>query len=279
VQVPAAFDYSVANSVDDALALLQRYGSDARVMAGGHSLLPLMKLRLASPSVIIDISKLDSELRYIRRDGDGFRVGALTTHRDLLENAPVAQYAPLLIDAESVIADPLVRNLGTVGGSVAHGDPAEDLSAAFVALRAVASVRGPSGSREIPIDAFYIGPYTTALEDGEIVTEIRWTRDAKQSAYLKVERRYGDYAAAAIGVVFDLESGRFKNAGIGMCGVGPTTLPATQAQNFLEGKSPDPDVLRQAGELAAQAERPACLRIASPICWASYALHLTASSR
>ncbi len=257
MQVPAAFDYVVAHSVDEALALLKARGPDARVMAGGHSLLPMMKLRLASPTAIVDIAPLDTELRYIRADGTGVRVGALATHRDLLEAPLVRERAPILVDAEHLIADPLVRNMGTVGGSVAHGDAAEDLAAAFTALDGIVTIRSSNGARELPIDRFYLGPFTTALEEGELVTEIRWERLARSSAYVKVERRYGDYAAAALGVAFDLAAdGTLANVRLGMCGVGSTTLRARNAQAFLEGKKPDRATLAQAGKIAAGESEP-----------------------
>lgn len=252
MQVPSAFEYAVAHSIDDVLALLKTHGPEARIMAGGHSLLPMMKLRLASPSTIVDISRLEPELRYIRADGDGFRIGALATHRDVLEHSAFVARLPLLTDAEHLIADPLVRNMGTVGGSIAHGDPAEDLAAAFVAVDGIVSVRSTAGTRDVPIDAMYLGPYTLALEEGELVTEIRWSRTPAYSAYLKVERRYGDYAAAAIGVAFDRIDGALRNVRIGMCGVGSTTLRATNAQAFLEGKTPSPATLAEGAELASR---------------------------
>jgi carbon-monoxide dehydrogenase medium subunit len=257
MQVPASFDYAVARSVDEALMLLKERGPDARVIAGGHSLLPMMKLRLASPAAIVDIAPLEAELRYIRADGTGLRVGALATHRDLLESALVRERAPLLVDAEHLIADPLVRNMGTAGGSIAHGDAAEDLAAAFTALDGIVSIRSSSGMRELPIDRLYLGPFTTALEEGELIVEIRWERPALRSAYVKVERRYGDYAAAALGVAFDLApDGTLAGVRIGMCGVGSTTLRARNAQAFLEGKKPERATLAQAGRIAGDESEP-----------------------
>jgi aerobic carbon-monoxide dehydrogenase medium subunit len=254
VQVPASFDYVVATSVDDAIARLKA-DDDARAIAGGHSLLPMMKLRLASPGTLIDISGL-SELRYVRADGDVLRIGALATHADILSSPLIAGRARVLIDAERVIADPLVRNMGTVGGSVAHADAAEDLAAALVALDAIVTVRGPGGSRDVGLDAFYVGPYTTVLEAGEIVTEIRLPRPVAYGAYLKVERRTGDWAAAAIGVTFEQQGGALRNVRIGMCAVGPTTLRATNAQAILEGAGADDATLKRAAEAAAAEAEP-----------------------
>ena len=215
-----------------------------------------MKLRLASPGTLIDLSRLESDLRYVRADGDGIRIGALATHRDVLESPLLAQRAAVLVDSERVIADPLVRNMGTVGGSVAHGDSAEDLAAALLALDASVGVKGPNGSRDVPLSEFYLGPYTTVLEQGEIVVEIHVPRGASRGAYLKVERRAGDWAAAAIGVAFDLDSGALKNVRIGMCAVGPTSLLAPKAAALLEGKTPDASLLKQAGETAAAEAEP-----------------------
>jgi aerobic carbon-monoxide dehydrogenase medium subunit len=164
VQVPAQFEYEVATSVDEAVSLLRRYGPEARPVAGGHSLIPMMKLRLASPEVLIDIHKLDDELRYVRDDGGVLRIGALARHKDLLESPLIRERYALLADAERLIADPLVRNMGTVGGALANGDPAEDLPAAFVALGGEVLVRGPDGERTIAVDDLCIGYYETALE-------------------------------------------------------------------------------------------------------------------
>jgi carbon-monoxide dehydrogenase medium subunit len=240
----------VAASLDDAIARLAA-DDDARVIAGGHSLLPMMKLRLASPGTLIDLSRLEGELRYVRADGDGLRIGALATHRDILESRLVAQRAVVLTEAEKVIADPLVRNMGTVGGSIAHGDAAEDLAAAFLALDALVGVRGPKGAREIALDGFYLGPYTTVLEPGEVVVEIHLPRGASHGAYLKVERRAGDWAAAALGFTCDVEAGALRNARIGLCAVGPTSLRAKRAEGLLEGRPAEVATVKAAAEAAA----------------------------
>ena len=253
MQVPAQFDYEVAASVEEAIELLQRHGPEARLLAGGHSLIPMMKLRLAFPEVLIDIHELDGELRYVREDDGVLRVGALARHRDLLENPPVRERYTLLADAERFIADPLVRNMGTVGGSFAHADPSEDLPAAFVALGAEVVVRGPRGERTIAVEDLAQGPFETAIEPDEILTEARVPKAPQGSSYFKVERRAGDYASAALGVALWMDGEeKIEDARIGMCGVGSTTLRAREAEEVLKGESPDGDLYKRAAERAAE---------------------------
>jgi aerobic carbon-monoxide dehydrogenase medium subunit len=252
MQVPAAFEYEVASSVDEAISLLQRHGPEARLLAGGHSLIPMMKLRLAFPEVLIDIHELDGELRYVREDDGVLRVGALARHRDLLESPVVKERYTLLADAEKFIADPLVRNMGTVGGSFAHADPSEDLPAAFVALGADVVVRGPQGERNVAVEDLSVGPFETVLEPDEILTEARVPRAPQGSSYFKVERRAGDYAAAAVGVALWMSGERLEEVRIGMCGVGSTTLRASEAEEVLEGQGPEAELYRRAGERAAE---------------------------
>ncbi len=256
MQVPARFEYEVATSVDEAISLLQRHGPEAHVLAGGHSLVPMMKLRLASPEVVIDIHKLDGELRYIRDDGGVLKIGALVRHQDLLESELIKERYAVLGEAEALIADPLVRNMGTVGGSLANGDPGEDLPAAFVALGCEVVVRGPDGERIISIDDLYAGFYETILEPDEIVTEARisWAPDA--SSYTKVKRRTGDYAAAAIGVALNMNGEEIEDVRVGMCGVGSTTLRARGAEELLRGQRPDAELYKRAGERAAEESEP-----------------------
>ncbi|HEV8045048.1 MAG TPA: xanthine dehydrogenase family protein subunit M [Rubrobacter sp.] len=256
MQVPARFEYEVATSVDEAISLLQRHGPEAHVLAGGHSLVPMMKLRLASPEVVIDIHKLDGELRYIRDDGGVLKIGALVRHQDLLESELIKEHYAVLSDAEALIADPLVRNMGTVGGSLANGDPGEDLPAAFVALGCEVVVRGPDGERTISIDDLYAGFYETILEPGEIVTEARISRTPDASSYTKVKRRTGDYAAAAIGVALNMNGEEIEDVRVGMCGVGSTTLRARGAEELLRGQRPDAELYRRAGERAAEESEP-----------------------
>src|SRR5215213_10269305 len=252
MQVPAQFDYEVAASVEEAIELLQRHGPEARLLAGGHSLIPMMKLRLAFPEVLIDIHELDGELRYVREDEGTLRVGALARHRDLLESPVVRERYTLLADAEKFIADPLVRNMGTVGGSFAHADPSEDLPAAFVALGAEVVVRGPNGERTIAVEDLAEGPFETAIEPGEILTQARVPRPPHGSSYLKVERRAGDYASAALGVALWMDGEGIEDVRIGMCSVGSTPLRARGAEEVLKGQEPDEELYRRAAERAAE---------------------------
>jgi aerobic carbon-monoxide dehydrogenase medium subunit len=250
MQVPAQFDYEVAGSVDEAISLLQRHGPESRLLAGGHSLIPMMKLRLAFPEVLIDIHELDGELRYVRDDDGALRVGALARHKDLLESPLVQGRYTLLADAERFIADPLVRNMGTVGGSFAQADPSEDLPAAFIALGADVVVRGPEGERTIAVEDLYVGPFETVIAQDEILLEARVPRSPDGSSYFKVERRAGDYASAAVGVAVWMDGDEIEDARIGMCGVGSTTLRAREAEEILKGEKPDADLYRRAGEAA-----------------------------
>jgi aerobic carbon-monoxide dehydrogenase medium subunit len=252
MQVPARFGYEVAGSVGEAIELLERHGEDAHLLAGGHSLIPMMKLRLASPEVVIDIHKLDDELRYVREEDGALRIGALALHRDVLESSLVNERYTLLADAEKVIADPLVRNMGTLGGALAHADPAEDLPAAFVALGGEVVARGPGGERTIQIDDLYVGPYETVLEHGEMLTEVRVYRAPGGSAYTKIERRAGDWTSASVGVALDMRDGEIEEIRIGMAGVGNKTLRALGAEAALRGQRPADEVYRRAGEAAAE---------------------------
>lgn len=252
VQVPARFEYEVAGTVGEAIELLGRYGEGAYLIAGGHSLIPMMKLRLAAPEVVVDISGLDSELRYIEDDGGELRIGALTRHREVLESPVIGERYALLADAEMMIADPLVRNMGTIGGDLANADPAEDLPAAFVALDSEVAVRGPDGERTVHVDDLYVGPYETSLEHGEVLTEVRVPRSPGGSAYSKVKRKTGDYAAAAIGVALSMGGEEIESIRIGLCGVGSKTLRASGAEQALTGERPGSEAYRRAGEIAAE---------------------------
>ena len=256
MQVPARFEYEVAGSVGEAIELLERHGEDAYLLAGGHSLIPMMKLRLASPEVVIDIHKLDDELRYVREENGSLRIGALARHREVLESPIVQERFTLLADAERMIADPLVRNMGTLGGALAHADPAEDLPAAFVALGAEVVARGPRGERTVHIDDLYVGPYETVLEHGEMLIEARVSRAPGGSAYTKVERRAGDWTSASVGVALDMRDGEIAEIRIGMAGVGNKTLRALGAEEVLRGQRPGDEAYRRAGEAAAEESHP-----------------------
>jgi aerobic carbon-monoxide dehydrogenase medium subunit len=252
VQTPAPFEYERAPSVEGALEALQRLGSEARIIAGGHSLLPMMKLRLANPEHLIDINDID-ELSYIREEGYELRIGALTRHVELLKSDLLGLRFPIFRDAEQVIADPVVRNRGTIGGSLCQADAAEDLSAVCSALKGKAVIRGPGGERVVGLDEFYIGPFTTAVGEGEMLTEVRLQlRAGAGSAHEKVERRAGDWAVAAASAALWIEDGRIADAGVALSAVGPTTVQVARAEELLRGKAPSEELFAEAGEIASE---------------------------
>jgi aerobic carbon-monoxide dehydrogenase medium subunit len=256
VQVPAPFDYVRATSVADALDLLERHGPESRVVAGGHSLLPMMKLRLARPEWLIDINDV-AELDHVTRDGGWLRVGALTRHATLLSSPLVGELFPIVHDAERVIADPVVRNRGTIGGSLGQADPAEDLTTVCDVLRAQVVVAGRSGERVIGMDEFHRGPYETACDQSELITEVRFPiRPRSGSAYEKVERRVGDWAVAAAGALLVLaDDGTVADATIGLTALGLEGC-AVDAATVLLGAHPSEEVFAAAGRLAAAASSP-----------------------
>jgi carbon-monoxide dehydrogenase medium subunit len=256
VQVPAPFEYERATSVDDALARLERLGPEARVIAGGHSLLPMMKLRLAAPEHLVDINDL-SDLDYVHVEGDQVRIGAMTRHRDLLASDALAGHFPIFRDAERVIADPVVRNRGTIGGALCQADPSEDLSAVCAACHAELVIRGAQGERVVDMDEFHQGPYETAVGDAELLTEIRLAiRPGGGSAYEKVERRVGDWAVAAVGAAVWLDGGRVANVGIGLSALGSNVLRASRAEEALNGAELNDDAIEEAARLAAEQSEP-----------------------
>jgi carbon-monoxide dehydrogenase medium subunit len=251
MQTPAQFDYERATSVDGVIASLARLGSGARVIAGGHSLLPMMKLRLANPEHLIDINDLD-ELDYIREQDGEVRIGALTRHAELLRSELLAERFPVFRDAEEVIADPVVRNRGTIGGSLCQADAAEDLSAVCAAIKATVVIRGPAHGRVLGMDGFYVGPFTTAVGADELLTEVRIpVRPGAGSAHEKVERRAGDFAIAAASAAVWIDGGAIVDAGLALSAVGPTTIIVTRAEELLRGKRPSEELFAQAGEIAA----------------------------
>jgi aerobic carbon-monoxide dehydrogenase medium subunit len=252
LQTPASFEYERATSVEGAIEALQRLGSEARIIAGGHSLLPMMKLRLANPEHLVDINDLH-ELAYIREEGDEVRIGALTRHADLLKSELLALRFPVFRDAEQVIADPVVRNRGTIGGSLCQADAAEDLSAVCSALGAQAVIRGPGGERIVGMDEFYIGPFTTAVGDGELLTEVRLAlRPGAGSAHEKVERRAGDWAIAAASAALWVDNGTITDAGVALSAVGPTTIQVARAKELLRGTPPSVELFEEAGQMASE---------------------------
>jgi carbon-monoxide dehydrogenase medium subunit len=252
LQTPAPFQYERATSVEGAIASLQRLGSEARIIAGGHSLLPMMKLRLANPEHLIDINDL-SELSYIREQDGEIRIGALTRHVDLLKSDLLAERFPLFRDAETVIADPVVRNRGTIGGSLCQADAAEDLSAVCSAAKALVVIRNADGERVVGMEDFHVGPYMTAVGDGEILTEVRLdVRAGAGSAHEKVERRAGDWAIAAASAAVWLEGGTIADAGVALSAVGLTTIHLTRAEELLRGRAPSEELFAQAGAIASE---------------------------
>ncbi len=264
MQVPAPFDYERATSVDHAISLLDRLGSEARIIAGGHSLLPMMKLRLANPEYLIDINDLVDELQYIRfengaPDGGGeVRIGALTRHRQLLESDELAAAFPIFRDAERVIADPVVRNRGTLGGSLCQADPSEDLSAVCDALEASCVIRGTGGERVVPMHDFHQGPYETAVADGEMLTEVRIpVKPNSSSAYHKVERRAGDWAVVSAGAAVTMSNGSIADGRVGLCAVGPNTTNIAPIADAIRGQAPSEELYATIGEIAADNCTPA----------------------
>jgi carbon-monoxide dehydrogenase medium subunit len=283
LQVPAYVEYERATSVEHAIALLARFGPEARILAGGHSLIPMMKLRIAQPETLVDINGL-TELCYIRvaagadrssADGTGseLQIGALTRHAQLLDSAVAGEHFAILHDAEKVIADPVVRNWGTIGGSLCQADPSEDLSAAFAALKASMVIQGPNGSRTVAAREFFTGPYETVVAPGELLTEIRIAiRPGCGSAYEKVLRRVGDWpvGAAAVAVWLSDSSDRgglggssprggtvtIAEAGIGLAALGARNFAAGEAEAMLRGAPATEATLARAGEIAAEHCRP-----------------------
>jgi len=262
VQVPAPFEYERATSVEHAIDLLERLGSHARVVAGGHSLLPMMKLRLAQLEYLIDINDLAGELGRITIDLDDsgtgeIRIGAMTRHRQLLESHALAEVCPIFRDAERVIADPLVRNRGTLGGSLCQADPSEDLSAVCTTLAANCVIRGSRGVRIVAMDDFHRGPYETAVGDAEILTEIRIpVRPGGSSAYEKVDRRAGDWAIVSAGAAVWLDGDTITDARVGLAAVGPNTTGIKPISDALRGQPPSEEAYALAGALAAEHCRP-----------------------
>ena len=246
-----------SGDVEEVLALLARYGPEARVVAGGHSLLPMMKLRLAAPDALIDINDV-RELSYLRVEGAELLIGALVRHAELLASPLVAEHFPILREAERVIADPLVRNRGTIGGSLCQADPSEDLSAAFAAIRATAVIRNAEGSRTVPVREFLLGPYETQVGSGELLTEIRVPiRPGGSSAFEKVGRRVGDWALAAAGAAVWLDGGTVAEVGIGLTAVGAEHFVAAEAEEYLRGRPATGESFAEAGRIAAEHCAPA----------------------
>jgi aerobic carbon-monoxide dehydrogenase medium subunit len=257
MQVPGPFEYERATSVDHAVGLLDRLGEDARIVAGGHSLLPMMKLRIANPEYLVDINDLAPELGYVVVDPTLIRIGAMARHRQVLESDPLAAVCPIFRDAERVIADPVVRNRGTLGGSLCQADPAEDLTTVCWVLGAVCLAHGPAGERDIGIDDFLTGPYETALAHNEMLIEVRIpVRHRTSSAYAKVERRVGDWAVTAAGAQVTLDNGSIAAARIGLTAVNADLDALRELSDSLVGRPALEETFIEAGAAAAQACEP-----------------------
>ena len=257
MQTPAPFEYERATSVDNALALLERHGPEARLVAGGHSLLPMMKLRLAAPEFLIDINDL-TELDYIRIDGTDIAIGAMTRHAGVLSSPILAEHYPIFRDAEQVIADPIVRNRGTIGGSVCQADPSEDLSAVASALGMTMVIQSREGSRTVPARGFHTGPYETVVGPAEMLVELRVPiRPGCGSAYEKLDRRAGDWAIAAGGCFISTDlGGVVTDVGIGLTAVGAPQFCCREAEAALLGSVASDENLTLAAVKAAEAANP-----------------------
>ena len=254
--IPPSFDYHSPATLPDALKLLGQFGDDAKILSGGQSLLPLLKLRLAAPGHLVDIGRIPG-LDYIKEEGGYLRLGALVREADLEASDLVRKRYPILVDTASVVADPLVRSLATVAGNLAHGDPANDHPATMLALGAEVEVTGPKGKRTIPVASFFKGLFTTALEPNEILTEVRIPVPAARSggAYVKLERKVGDFATAgAAAVVVVGPSGAFEFVGLGLTNAATTPVKPTKAELFLTGKKAD--AIAEAARLAADGVSP-----------------------
>jgi carbon-monoxide dehydrogenase medium subunit len=256
--IPPVFEYLRPATIPEAVSLLQLHGDDAKILSGGQSLIPMMKLRLARPGWLIDINHIP-DLAYIREDGGYLKIGGLTREADVENSDLIRSKYPIVHDTAMVIADPQVRNLATIGGNLAHGDPANDHGATMLALEAEVLATGANGQRTIPVQNFFLSIFTTALEHDEILTEIRVPVPAARSggAYLKLERKVGDFATAGVAAQVTLdESGSCTKVGIGLTNVGPTPIKAGKAEAFLRGKKLDAESIAKTAELAMDESQP-----------------------
>ncbi|MGI9092607.1 MAG: FAD binding domain-containing protein [Mycobacteriales bacterium] len=253
MQVPAPFEYERATSVEEAIGLLEKLGDGARIVAGGHSLLPMMKLRLANFDYLVDINDLHDELGYITVEADQVRIGAMARHRELLESNELGAAFPIFADAERVIADPVVRNRGTLGGALCQADPAEDLSAVCTTLGASCVIQGRGGERVVTMEDFHRGPYETAVGAAEMLVEVRIPlRPNGSSAYEKVERRAGDWAVVSSGAAVWMDDGVIADARVGLAAVGANTAGLPEISAALRGQAPSEELYARAGEIAAR---------------------------
>jgi len=254
---PASFEYFAPTTLEEASSLLEQHGDEAKVLAGGQSLIPLMKLRFASPQVLVDLNEVAGLDRLTEENG-GLRIGALVRHAACERSALLRGRFGALGDAAPQISDPIVRNRGTVAGSLAHADPQGDWGSVMLAMLAEVVARGPAGSRAIPVRELFLGPFTTALEPNEIVTEVRVPDPGPKAAgtYLKLERKVGDFATVGVAVHVSFSNGSVGRAGIALTGVGPTNLVAEAAEQALAGSPLDEGAIREAARLAAEAAQP-----------------------
>ena len=255
--LPSSFEYHRPATLDEALGLLATYGDDAKVLAGGQSLIPIMKLRFATPAQLIDINRIEGLDRIEEGDGS-LRIGALVRHNQLAADDIVGARYPTIADAAPQIADPLVRNLGTIGGSLTHADPSGDLGSVMLALGASVILKSSTGEREVPIGEFLVDTFQSSIQPNELLTEIRVPAPATSSggAYLKLERKVGDYATVAVAIYAELNDGAVGKAGIALTSVGLTNIKATAAEASLVGAAPGDGVFAEAGRLAAEASSP-----------------------
>jgi aerobic carbon-monoxide dehydrogenase medium subunit len=254
---PAAFDYRAPTSLDEALSILKQHGDEAKVMAGGQSLIPLLKLRFSRPELVVDIARIPG-MNGIKRDDGHVSIGALARHVDIEHSAELASAAPMLQEAAHWIADPLIRNRGTLAGSICHADPAGDWGSVILAMHAEVVAQSASGRRVINAADFFKGPFETAIKPDEVVTEVRIPvgKGRGGGAYLKLERKVGDFATVAVAVHLHLDGDRIETAGIGLTAVGPTNIKATEAERSLRGQEPTDKVIAEAARLAAEAAAP-----------------------
>ena len=255
--LPSSFEYHRPATLDEALALLSAHGEEGKVLAGGQSLIPMMKLRFASPGHLIDINHVPGLDAIEERDGQ-LRIGALVRHNELAASSVVAARHPTIAAAAPQIADPIVRNLGSIGGSLAHADPSGDLGSVMLALDATVVLRRSGGEREVPIGEFIVGTFQSSAAPDELLTEVRVPSpgDRFGGAYLKLERKVGDYATVAVAVFLTLDDGGIGRAGIGLTSVGGTNIQATAAEETLTGAEPSQELFAEAGRLAAEASNP-----------------------
>ena len=255
---PSRFEYVAPESVADAISVLAQHGDDAKVLAGGQSLIPLMKLRFATPRVLVDVNGIE-QLKGLEQSNGHLRIGALVRHKDCERSQLLKGRYGVLGSAAPQISDPLVRNLGTVCGSVAHADAQGDWGSALLAAGASVVAQGPSGSREIPLAEFFLGPFTTTLEPTEVVTEVRVPDPGPRAggSYHKLERKVGDFATAAAAVQLQLDGGgKIERAGIALTAAGPTNLRAARAEQALAGAEPGDAAFAEAARLAAEDAEP-----------------------